>query len=141
ASARTLLPETWKRKALKPGGFFAAGQEKSFTVVRLDVVRRQAESKAAGDGYQVVYHEYTHSLLNANFRWLPLWLNEGLAEFFGNTEFENNKIYLGAPNIRAQYTRGLPLLPLEKLIGATLTSPEYQDQDKVQLFYSESWGL
>jgi len=79
--------------------------------------------------------------LNANFRWLPDWLNEGLAEFFGNTEFRDNKIYLGAPNIRTQYTRGRPLIPLESLIGATLTSAEYQDQNKVQMFYSESWGL
>ena len=77
SSARTLLPEMWKRRGLKPGGFFASGWEKAFALVRLDVVRRQAEARADGDGYQVVYHEYTHSLLNANFRWLPLWLNEG----------------------------------------------------------------
>src|SRR6185503_16531874 len=75
SSVKSLLPEMWKRKALKPGGFFAAGWEKSFAMVRLDVVRRQAEPRGDGDGYQVVYHEYTHSLLNANFRWLPLWLN------------------------------------------------------------------
>ena len=141
ASARRLLPEMWKRKALRPAGFFAAGREKAFAVVRLDVVRSQSESQAAGNGYQVVYHEYTHSLLNANFRWLPLWLNEGLAEFFGNTEFESNKIYIGAPNIRAEYTRGRPLLQLEKLLDVVPASPEYRDEDKVQLFYSESWGL
>src|SRR5262249_54822186 len=139
-SVKTLFPEMWKQKGLKPGGFFARGGEKSFAVVRLDVVRRQAEA-GAPDGYQVVYHEYTHSLLNSNFRWLPDWLSEGLAEFFGNTQFNDNKIYLGASSVRAQYTRGRPLMPLEKLISAQLASAEYQDQDKVQLFYSESWGL
>jgi Tfp pilus assembly protein PilF len=128
-SIKTLLPEMWKRKGVKPGGFFASGSERSFAVVRLDV------------SPQVVYHEYTHLVLNANFRWLPLWLNEGLAEFFGNTQFEDNKIYLGASNIRVEYTRGRPLLPLEKLIRITLASPEYRDEDKVQVFYSESWGL
>ena len=30
---------------------------------------------------------------------------------------------------------------MEKLSGITLASPEYRDEDKVQLFYSESWGL
>jgi tetratricopeptide (TPR) repeat protein len=128
-SLKTLFPEMWKRKGVKPSGFFASGSEKSFAVVRLD------------GSPQAVYHEYTHLVLNANFRWLPLWLNEGLAEFFGNTQFEADKIYLGASNIRAEYTRGLPLLPLEKLTHITLTSPEYRDPDKVQIFYSESWGL
>ncbi len=128
-SIRKLLPERWKQKGVKPGGFFATGLEKSFAVVRLDVSN------------QVVYHEYTHFVLNANFRWLPLWLNEGLAEFFGNTQFEGDKIYLGAPNIRAEYTRGKPLIPLERLIDITAGSSEYRDADKVQMFYSESWGL
>jgi hypothetical protein len=45
------------------------------------------------------------------------------------------------PNVRAEYTRGRPLLPLEKLTTLTLTSPEYQDEERVQVFYSESWGL
>ena len=140
SSARDLAPEMWKRPGPKPGGFFARGWEKAFAVVRLDVVQRQSAS-GAGDGYQVLYHEYTHYLLNANFPWLPDWVNEGLAEFLGNTQFEDGKIYLGAPNIRAQYTRGQPLLPLEKLMAAALVSPEYRDEAKLQLFYSESWGL
>src|SRR5436190_13956978 len=67
-SLRTLSPELWRRQGLKPGGFFAVGEEKSFAVVRLDVVRRQSQSHSDGDGYQVVYHEYTHAVLNANFR-------------------------------------------------------------------------
>jgi tetratricopeptide (TPR) repeat protein len=139
SSAKALLPDLWKRQEVKPGGFFASGSERSFAVVRLDVIRRQSASQ--GDGYQVVYHEYTHALLNANFRWIPLWLNEGLAEFFGNTQFDGDKIYLGAPNIRAQYTRGQQLVPIDKLISLNTTSPEYQDPSKVQMFYSESWGL
>jgi len=140
-SVRALLPQMWKQKALKPGGLFAEGREKTFAIVRLDVVRRQSESRASGNGYQVVYHEYTHSVLNSNFRWLPLWLNEGLAEFFGNTQFDNDKIYIGAANVRAEYTRGRPLLPIEKLLSVAPGSGEYEDADKVQVFYSESWGL
>ena len=129
-SAKALLPQMWKRGA--PGGFFSAGREKAFALVRLDVVR---------DGHTVAFHEYTHSILNSNFRWLPLWLNEGLAEFFGNTRFESDRIYVGAANIRAEYTRGASLLPLEKLLKVDASSAEYQDPDKVQMFYSESWAL
>src|SRR5215831_16152186 len=32
--------------------------------------------------YQVVFHEYTHLLVNQNISRLPLWLNEGFADFF-----------------------------------------------------------
>jgi tetratricopeptide (TPR) repeat protein len=140
SSLKALFPERWKQKGVKPAGFFITGSEKSLAVVQLNLERRQS-AQAADEGYQVVYHEYTHSVLNANFRWLPLWVNEGMAEFFGNTWFTGGEILLGAPNIRAEYTRGRPLIPLEKLIGITVTSPEYVDEDKVQLFYSQSWGL
>src|SRR5689334_12073255 len=39
-SLKTLAPEMWKSKALKPGGFFASGSEKAIAVVRLDVIQR-----------------------------------------------------------------------------------------------------
>jgi hypothetical protein len=98
SSARGLLPEMWKRKTLKPGGFFAEGREKSFALIRLDVIRRQSDTQGSENGYQVVYHEYTHSLLNSNFRWLPLWLNEGLAEFLGKyTGFRRMKFISALP--------------------------------------------
>ena len=35
--------------------------------------------------YHTVYHEYTHALLHLNFSRIPLWLSEGVAEFFGNS--------------------------------------------------------
>src|SRR5262245_28352524 len=43
-SFKNLVPEMWKRKGPKPGGLFAAGSEKAFAIVRLDVVRRLAEA-------------------------------------------------------------------------------------------------
>ena len=32
--------------------------------------------------FYVIFHEYTHLLVNQNVRRLPLWLHEGLAEFY-----------------------------------------------------------
>src|SRR4051794_12233997 len=32
--------------------------------------------------FQLIFHEYTHYIINRNFKRLPLWLNEGLAEFY-----------------------------------------------------------
>src|SRR5688572_4304596 len=31
---------------------------------------------------RVIFHEYTHHLINLTFKRLPLWLDEGLAEFY-----------------------------------------------------------
>src|SRR5436305_6182258 len=53
-SMKELAPEFWKRKGFKPAGFFQHGWDKQFAVVRLDQI--------APDAYEVVYHEYTHSI-------------------------------------------------------------------------------
>ena len=38
---------------------------------------------ASGDfAYQLIFHEYTHYIIHLNMRRVPLWLHEGLAEFY-----------------------------------------------------------
>lgn len=37
---------------------------------------------------QILFHEYTHALVNALASRCPLWLNEGLAEYFSEREVE-----------------------------------------------------
>jgi hypothetical protein len=75
-------------------GLYHHGWERDFAVVRLDAVTSDVRNP---DTYSVVYHEYVHSLLHVNFRWIPSWLDEGLAEFYGYTRFEGDKMYIGAP--------------------------------------------
>jgi len=140
-SSRNLMPQIWKQKGFKPAGFYHDGWEKEFAMVRLDVMRRESNSQTASSAFEVVYHEYTHSIMNANFRWLPTWLNEGFAEFYGNTRFEQSKLYVGAPSQRASSVGNRPIFDLEKLIGITSASKEYRDELDAQMFYYESWGL
>lgn len=130
---KALAPARWKNKGAKPAGMFLHGWEKNFALVRLDTVSRE--------GYEVIYHEYTHSLIHMNFRLCPLWLNEGLADFFANTRFQKDKIYIGAPNRRTQIFSQKPLIPLDEFLSLTQSSPYYHDEDKVQRFYAESWAL
>jgi hypothetical protein len=77
-TARDLEPQVWKHND-NLAGEFHHGWEKQFAVVRMD-------TWGAG-AHQVVYHEYTHSILHLNTHWLPLWLDEGLAEFYAYTRF------------------------------------------------------
>jgi Tfp pilus assembly protein PilF len=132
-TAKKLAPQLWKVRGAKPAGYFHHGWEKQFAMVRLDAV--------APGAYQVVYHEYVHTVLHTNFRWLPVWLDEGLAEFYGNTRFEKNNIYIGSPTIRYRYLVGKPLVPIDTLLAVNQRSPYYRDEDKVQMFYAESWAL
>lgn len=132
-SMKALAPQMWKLKGAKPAGFFQHGWEKQFAVVRLDEVRPGA--------YLVVYHEYTHSLLHMNSHWLPVWLDEGLAEFYGSTRFEQSQTFVGAPSPRFQILVSRPLIPIATVIAVNQRSPYYHDEDKVQMFYAEAWAL
>jgi len=89
---------------------------------------------------EIVYHEYTHSIMHLNLHWLPVWLDEGLANFYGYTRFQKDKIYIGAPPPPHELPHG-PYIPIETLIGVDQNSPYYHSEDKVHQFYGESWGL
>lgn len=133
SSMKALAPQYWKGKGFKPAGFFHHGWDKEYAMVRLDEIRPES--------YEVVYHEYVHSVMRLNVRWLPVWLDEGLADFHANTRFEKNKIYVGAPSWRLRVLRSRPLIPLSTLLHVTPSSPYYHDEDKADIFYAQSWLL
>ena len=60
-------------------GLFMRAPDKNYILLRLDA---QGEHPFA-----TVYHEYTHFMLRNATEWLPLWLNEGLAEFYRTLTF------------------------------------------------------
>jgi tetratricopeptide (TPR) repeat protein len=131
---KSLAPAMWKNhKGILPGGYFDHGWEKQFAVVRLDVDTPGV--------FNVVYHEYVHALLHSNFRWLPTWLDEGLAEYYGNTRFEGKKTYVGAPSTRVYRLRNRTLIPLETLFVVDPWSYYHGDENQIDIFYSESWAL
>jgi Tfp pilus assembly protein PilF len=132
-SMKELSPGMWKEKGVKFAGYFHHGWDKEFAVVQLN--------QDQPGSYQVVYHEYVHSIMHLNLRWLPVWLDEGLADFYGNTQFESKRLVVGAPVRRIAVIRGQTLIPLETLFAVTRASPYFHDEDKIQKFYAESWAL
>ena len=133
SSMKALAPELWKGGGPKPAGFFQHGWERQYAVVRLD---QDIPGK-----YQVVYHEYVHSLLHANFQWFPTWLDEGLAEFYGNTRFEQTKMYVGAPSERIYRLQGTSFIPISELISENPWRAFRNNDRQIDLYYSESWAL
>jgi Tfp pilus assembly protein PilF len=131
-TAKSLEPGYWKVKGAKPAGAFHHAWEREYAMVRIDALTHGQ--------LDVVYHEYTHTVLHLNMRWIPTWLDEGLAEYYGYTRFERRQIFIGAPPPPYQMP-GYPLIPIETLISVNPGSPYYHDEDKVHRFYAESWAL
>ncbi len=133
ASMRHLAPIMWKKHPPNLAGYFKHGWERQFAVVRLD--------QDIPGAYQVVYHEYTHTLLSANTHWLPQWLGEGLADYYGGTRFEGAKVYVGAPIARIQAMYQQVPIPLEELITVNPYVKYRGDDRRINLFYAESWAF
>ena len=129
-----LEPETYLAKgSLKLNGLFLRAFDKNYVLMRLDA--------AGGHPYWVVYHEYTHLLLSKAVE-MPLWLNEGLAQFYQNTDIHQSDVSLGEPSsANLMLLRQHRLLPLATLFSIDENSPYYHEKDKGSIFYAESWAL
>ena len=132
---KALEPEAYLAKgSLRLGGLFLRAPDKNYVLMRLD-----AEGEHP---YSVVYHEYTHLLLGKAAEWMPLWLNEGLAEFYQNTEIRDKDALLGEPSRDdIMLLRQTRLLPLATLFTVDQKSPYYHEENKGSIFYAESWAL
>jgi tetratricopeptide (TPR) repeat protein len=119
---------------LKLAGIFSRINEKNYVLLRLNASFERP--------FASVYHEYTHLQFRDEAEWMPLWLSEGLAGFFQNTEITGKEVRLGAPSAESVFVlRRLPLIPLNILFRADRGSPYYHEEQKGSLFYAESWAL
>jgi len=136
---RGLLPEFWAQKgAAHPAGVYLGGPDADYIVLRLDVSLNQE----AYEPFEPVYHEYVHYLTRHLISHLPLWMVEGLAEFYGNTRIKSQDVYVGAPSAtNLLILRQQRALPLKTLFEIDASSPYYQEQNKTSIFYAESWAL
>ncbi|MGH9734544.1 MAG: DUF1570 domain-containing protein [Candidatus Acidiferrales bacterium] len=130
---KQLLPEDYVKGHARHAGYFVGGMNIYFAVVEL------------GDGtedYETFYHEYYHSLTVPYFPNLPLWVAEGLAEFYGHTQIDGKSVGMGQAdsNLVAELQRE-PLIPLNVLFKIDRSSPYYNENQKTSIFYAESWAL
>jgi tetratricopeptide (TPR) repeat protein len=115
-------------------GFFLRTPDKNYILLRLDAEEAHA--------YANVYHEYTHYLMRKADGWLPLWLNEGLAQFYENTDIDDKTVWLGQANPdELRFLGRNDLLPIAALLKVDRASPYYHDEQKGSVFYAESWAL
>ncbi|MEI9980802.1 MAG: hypothetical protein WDN23_17735 [Edaphobacter sp.] len=131
---QALEPASYLTKgSLDLAGLFLRTADKNYILLRLD--------SEGEHPFDTVYHEYTHLMLS-KAPWIPLWLNEGLAEFYQNTTIRDKEVYLGQPSENdILYLRQNRLLPLTTLLKVDYSSPYYHEEEKGSVFYAESWAL
>lgn len=105
----------------KSDGFYQSGPERDFIVM-----------PAGAQLSRVVVHEYVHFALNPRGKRRPMWIEEGLAEFYSNAQFTAQTAKLGSP-----IEEHLEMLKRR----AWLTPVEIEAGREDPLFYALAWGL
>jgi len=117
-------------------GYFQPGQDVNYITLTTEVRGEQ-------DPFTVIFHEYTHLLVNNTFANAPVWFNEGLAEYYSTFRItDDQKVVLGAPISSHVYRlRESKMLPLKTLFEVDQKSPYYNERNKQTIFYAQSWAL
>ncbi len=123
----------YEGKPTQVGGYFLSGAERSFIALN---------ANAPGNPLHLVYHEYVHLITGESPYDLPLWLTEGLAEFYSTFEISKNKVMVGrALGHHIELLRRRTLLPLADLFQVEHGSGVYNEKEKRGIFYAQSWAL
>jgi tetratricopeptide (TPR) repeat protein len=132
---QTLEPAAYLSKGqLRLGGLFLKTQDKNYVLLALDAGQDHP--------FATVYHEYTHLQFASANEWMPLWIDEGLAEFIQNTDIHDKDVHLGQPSVSdLLFLRQNQLIPLATLFRVDHNSPYYHDEQKGSIFYAQSWAL
>lgn len=92
--------------------------------------------------YLLYQHEYVHVLTNLNYEGVPLCIDEGLAEFWGNLTVRDDQAILGALIPVSLYIlRDRPLVPVSDLLKLDRGSPEMKNDGQRSLVYAQSWAF
>ena len=145
-TAPTLVYVFGTRKAFEPflpvrngkpaqlGGYFQRNVDTNTIALSTD---------GFADDATVVFHEYSHLLVGTAVRSIPVWLNEGLAEYFSTFHLKaggkgaNIGLAIG-PHVQLLRQR---FIPLSQLLAVDQSSELYNEGERRSIFYAESWAL
>jgi tetratricopeptide (TPR) repeat protein len=115
-------------------GFFQQSEDEN--LIALDMNASEEYPMA------LIFHEYTHLLTAYTPSAWPLWLEEGLAEFYSTFDVKNNEVLIGRPLSRhVLLLRENKFVPFKTLFSVEHDSPVYNEREKQGIFYAESWAL
>ena len=132
---------------LEPYKLNASGKPRSVAGYFLERPLRKyiaIDASAGSTPKYLIFHEYVHSLMQQTFSSLPLWLNEGLAEYYSTFRFRENSntAEIGHPIDRHLYYLGQhSMIGLDELFSTTHRSSTYNEGTRQGVFYAQSWAL
>src|SRR6201988_412967 len=103
-------------------GYFQAGPDVNYITLTTEVRGQQ-------DPFHVIFHEYTHLLVENTFESAPVWFDEGLAEYYSTFSMtDDQKLRLGSPiGNHVFLLRESKMLPLRTLFEVDHKSPHYNE--------------
>lgn len=125
----------WSSGRYKVGGYFSSEPDAAHIVFPV---------WEGSFGMSVVFHEYTHFLMQRTMGDAPIWFNEGLAELystFGGNDRDSRALLGGPITHHLQFVRHQTLLPLGEMLSADGAAKYFRrDRDRAA-FYAQAWAL
>jgi tetratricopeptide (TPR) repeat protein len=117
-------------------GYFQAGQDVNYIALT-------TELQGSQNPFTVIFHEYTHLLVNNTIESVPVWFNEGLAEYYSTFSItDDQKFVLGNPiGNHVLLLRENKMLPLRTFFQVDYKSPYYNERNKQNIFYAQAWAF
>ena len=128
------LPLAKNGRPASLGGYFHRDADVNYIALSLE---------GFDESLPIVFHEYTHLLVRNTVRAVPVWLNEGLAEYFSTFTMSDDGATADAgrpivPHVRLLRER---YMPIADLIAVDASSQLYDEAARRSIFYAESWAL
>jgi hypothetical protein len=122
-------------KPVDVAGVFVPGRDVNYIAFVNDDNRQR---------HQILFHEYTH-LVTANAgQPVPLWLKEGLAEYYSTFEIlagGKEGILGGLIEHHLSRLNDTVLMTLPELLAVDHQSPHYNEGSRRSVFYAQSWAV
>ena len=118
-------------KPVELAGYFQPGQDRDY--IALDL--------SAENALEATFHEYAHMLLNGNYPAMPLWFDEGFAQYYETINIDKRKVDVGKPPANIGYVfQQFDLVPVEQILQVQHASKEYNESGgRRTIFYAQSW--
>ena len=120
-------------KRVEVGGYFQQAEGAYYITLNTEAGER---------AYPTIFHEYVHLLVGRALAEVPVWFNEGLAEYYSTYQMYGEKeASLGRVKEEHVFDLRERFIPLTELLAVDHTSPMYNEGDRRGIFYAESWAL
>jgi len=129
-------------KPYRPSGDDDNGITAGFHVSGPDVELIAYHTPSEGDAMRFASHEYMHAVLARSLGELPVWVNEGLAEFYSTFHAGKRTAVIGtAISEHVAWLRANGTTPIDQLILQNVNSPDYNEGNRRGTIYAQSWAL